>query len=424
MEQGRLSGTFHSSPTLIGQIQANLPFYREFLGLQQHYLLGQSRRQKYVKLLPDSYDPSLVYARATHYNRTIDSLNHYLLGLYPDTNTDNVYITSSNTGPEIERSPFFVIQTFPNPNEKVLTVESCPYAISKIMGFYSTDHYDKLITKYEPLWQALIKAYPDISLEYIIKGYNAFLLADYLICSEFEGLKLDGITAKAIEDCKGFIGDVLKGMLSYDELLGKIWLHELSKEIVRLMDNAMQNKSAVKYAVYAGHDTTLTMLLLGIKEFNSSVEWGQVPSFASSVLFELEDKVVIVYYNDKLIYTEEYNKFKQDFLRLGNLMMPLEKACAINVTSQIIFNANFLYIIFIHFFEILYHFLLLLFLSAWILPRPCLSLETLQVLYRSSTTLLQTLLLLSHTEAENKDGQRSIQKSILTQTSLLSSIQN
>jgi len=60
-------------------------------GLRQHYLIGHQLRKRYVKeheedetkLLSPTYVPSEIYVRSTQVQRTIQSADSQLLGLYP-----------------------------------------------------------------------------------------------------------------------------------------------------------------------------------------------------------------------------------------------------------------------------------------------------------------------------------------------------
>jgi len=71
---------------LFPEIQWKFPSELTPLGERQHYLLGRLRRKQYIeenKLLPEIFDPSLVYFRSSDVRRTIMSAQAYILGLYP-----------------------------------------------------------------------------------------------------------------------------------------------------------------------------------------------------------------------------------------------------------------------------------------------------------------------------------------------------
>eukprot|EP01022_Parablepharisma_sp_SALTPOND_P034053 TRINITY_DN90389_c0_g1_i1.p1 TRINITY_DN90389_c0_g1~~TRINITY_DN90389_c0_g1_i1.p1 ORF type:complete len:390 (+),score=23.20 TRINITY_DN90389_c0_g1_i1:114-1172(+) len=274
------------------------------LGSLQHFSLGKSRRQHYIDtgFLPNKYNSSLIYARSTKCNRTLSSLQSYFLGLYSISSNDS-----------LGSADFYKIHTFSAMEEKLLSLESCPFVIKTMYSFDKTQDYRDLVTQFNSTWNAIIAHYPDITMKYIEKGHNAFLLADYLTCADTEGVKPKGIAAETIKEAKTFLGQALKGMMNYNEQVKKIWIPEFVKEILKLMRNAVEGKSTTRYAVYAGHDTTLTMLLIALQGVNSSIEWNQTPGFASSVLLELEERQVAVYYEGKLIHMEKYETFAEKF---------------------------------------------------------------------------------------------------------------
>eukprot|EP01017_Pseudomicrothorax_dubius_P048332 TRINITY_DN8771_c1_g1_i2.p1 TRINITY_DN8771_c1_g1~~TRINITY_DN8771_c1_g1_i2.p1 ORF type:complete len:243 (-),score=28.37 TRINITY_DN8771_c1_g1_i2:4-732(-) len=55
-------------------------------GMRQLYLLGAELRKRYITdkhFLPETYDPNLVLIRSTAFNRTLQSAQSLVLGLYP-----------------------------------------------------------------------------------------------------------------------------------------------------------------------------------------------------------------------------------------------------------------------------------------------------------------------------------------------------
>lgn len=79
------------------------------VGKRMLYLLGVKVRKRYIekyKLLSDKYNPQEIYIRSTDKNRTIESIESLLQGLYPD-----------GTGPTIEGKLLETNITYP-PNEK------------------------------------------------------------------------------------------------------------------------------------------------------------------------------------------------------------------------------------------------------------------------------------------------------------------
>ena len=57
-------------------------------GTRQHYILGQFLRYRYFTLLPARYSPKQVYVRSTDVDRTMESAEANLAGLYPPVPQD------------------------------------------------------------------------------------------------------------------------------------------------------------------------------------------------------------------------------------------------------------------------------------------------------------------------------------------------
>ena len=54
------------------------------VGKRMPYLLGAKMRKRYKDFLSDEYDPQEIYIASTDENRTIETIQCYLQGLYPN----------------------------------------------------------------------------------------------------------------------------------------------------------------------------------------------------------------------------------------------------------------------------------------------------------------------------------------------------
>ena len=174
-------------------------------------------------------------------------------------------------------------------------------------------------------------------MDHLSRGANAFTLSDFFICADAEGMRPSRLSDKIIEDFKEFLGVVLRGEQSYSEQIIKLQMNGMTNEIISLMNKTVEGKKNVKYAVYAGHDVTLTSLLVGLHAMNNSIEWTKTPLFAGNILFELDNSdghPVSVYYQGELIHRESYATFMPKFAKVGELDMTWENACEHPVDLQ------------------------------------------------------------------------------------------
>ncbi len=332
------------------------------VGERQHYLLGHLRRQRYIenegsKILPEKYDPTLIYARSSYVNRTMMSLQSYLLGLYPTglepLNPLQVSHAKDLLAPPINLTigadlvdqlgdrplpnniPMHGIHTVLPKAETVFGPGSCKY-IQAVATLYNQKRYPDVFHKFDSLWRSVIVAFPQITMDYLATGGNAVTFADFMVCSDAEGLRPRGITLQMIDGFQEFLGTHMKAEYSCTPQTLKIVLADITKEILGWMNRTLEGKTVVKYAIYSGHDTTLTGLLLGLQQINATIEWTRSPPFAGNLLFELgseKDHPVSVIYDGQLIHQEPYESFKVKFGKTGELGMTREEACAMSPST-------------------------------------------------------------------------------------------
>eukprot|EP01022_Parablepharisma_sp_SALTPOND_P005297 TRINITY_DN1220_c0_g1_i3.p1 TRINITY_DN1220_c0_g1~~TRINITY_DN1220_c0_g1_i3.p1 ORF type:complete len:288 (-),score=33.87 TRINITY_DN1220_c0_g1_i3:59-922(-) len=229
--------------------------------------------------------------------------------------------------------PMNSIQTMAESADHLLLLTECPAARESLNKYYIDGKYAETMHKFSDLWQELIRAYPEITMQYIEKGGHAVHLCDFLICSDNDGVRPYYVSDNAIEKCKEFIGTAQREELSYTPELIKASTKPFAFEILAMMNQTIEGLSKVKYAVYAAHDSTLTRLLVGLREVNSSISWVKTPPLAGNVLFELEKREqqeeydVKIYYSGVKIHNEPYGSFKEKLERAGDVNVTYEEAC-------------------------------------------------------------------------------------------------
>ena len=58
-------------------------------GIRAEYVLGKEALNRYSSLIPSIYDPTLIKIRSTAYNRTLQSVNSQLYGIFTVGNEQN-----------------------------------------------------------------------------------------------------------------------------------------------------------------------------------------------------------------------------------------------------------------------------------------------------------------------------------------------
>ena len=267
-------------------------------GMHQEYISGIELRKRYVndyKLLPSKFDTKTLYVRSTDFNRTLQSAESLLYGLYPPGTGPSL---KSKTAALPYRYQPIPIHAFARQND-ILLLKGMKGADKKKMKeilskyVYSSDEWlnkQKSLEKYFPLWS-----------------------------------KISGSEIKSLLDAKSFAGNIYIRTL-HNVLLPKgidekqknilielaLWIHaqqfkpiqagiliagDFLKNIVSTMKECIANESSVKCYLYSAHDKNLLSVMSAL-----GVPLDKNPGYASRIQFELykEDNS----YNVKLFFND------------------------------------------------------------------------------------------------------------------------
>jgi len=239
-------------------------------GVNRKQAIGKALRNEYIEkfyLLPKTYQPGTMLVRSTDTTRTIKSAEALLYGLYPDNLRQNAQI-----------------QIFVEKNDKdrllIVQPDSSIFSIIKVY-FWKKSFWSQQI---QILEQKLAKLSSLTGLP--LNGFDDLDgLADNLHVRLINHVPLpDGIdeaTANEIIDLHK------KAILSFFELpeVSKPTGMKLLNEINSLFDEAIKQKSSLKYALFSAHDSTImaTLNALGVKV-------TEIPPFGSRLNFSLLKK--------------------------------------------------------------------------------------------------------------------------------------
>lgn len=304
------------------------------VGKRMLYLLGVKARKRYIEhfhLLNETYNPQEIYIRSTDVNRTIESIESYLQGLYP-----------AGTGPTINKILLDKPEIINPPNENYTEYfeevierynlndngSALPYQMSvePIHLFYKPDHefqlYDSNLCKgHKELYEGrklsqevqdfglnLYKEYPYFSElentnnETFLADYSAIykytdgFICDYVDQRNFNYLKEKyGFNETSKEKLLNYSLDFLwmdYSAINYPEGHEEIPIMSMSytmHSILNWMENAIKGykskKTYIKFAIYSAHDSSIGALEHFMKYvFDLKVEYS---TFAEARFFEL-----------------------------------------------------------------------------------------------------------------------------------------
>ena len=304
------------------------------VGKRMLYLLGVKARKRYIdkfRLLNRIYNPQEIYIRSTDVNRTIESIESYLQGLYPEGTGPTINATLLNYTeivypPNINYTDDFedIIKEY-NLNENG---SALPYQISvqPVHLFYKPDHEFQLYDTNLCLGHKSL--YEERKLRQEVQDFGDRLLDDFKYFSDLEPTNnetflrdywtiykyMDGFVCDDV-DQRNFT--YLKEIYSFNSTQ-KEKLDNYSKEflwmdyadtnfpkghdeipivsmsytlhsIVNWMEKAIEGyknkKSYIKFVIYSAHDASIGALEFFMKyAFELEPEYS---TFAESRFFEL-----------------------------------------------------------------------------------------------------------------------------------------
>jgi len=364
VRHGARAPTINSS--FFPDINWDIPEELTPVGERQECLLGHLRRSQYIennKVLPLSYDPTAIYARSTDTRRTLMSAQAYLIGLYPtglpslnanqmlhvydrlkppiDLEISNDIIKDLNEKPMPYSLPIIPIFSVNYSSEALLLSGDCPYIDYQITNYFKSSKYLELIqVKYRSAWQDIISLYPAITFDFLLRGVNAYLLADFIICAARDGRMPARLTWDHISKLRKFVGNAQTEIFSQDPIMNKIGLEKFTEEVLNYMAKTMAGNAKTKYVLYMAHDISLVVVMLGLQKINSSISMDSAAEFASNILFELdisqenpEKSTVTIFYNGNQILKDLYSNFVPQFKKLGVIGKPRVDACKVNLSG-------------------------------------------------------------------------------------------
>ncbi|KAJ9068047.1 hypothetical protein DSO57_1032687 [Entomophthora muscae] len=275
---------------------------------------------EYLNFLPPKLaeiDSESLYLRTTDCPRTAESLQHLLVGLFPD------FLQSKNT--------IFRTRTFTHDS---LLVDFKCNQISTFRKAYLSESESLLKEKWEKLRKDLIAntALGSVLANPKYDGAAAIHhVYDSMSCAYAHGLALpDGFTPKHMETLNTLEVELRFGAYFQSPQLSRISIGRLFSELKSHLSATVDpSKAYHKLAVYSGHDATLGPLLIGMQGFDNI--W---PAFGTMVMFELfkdsklkdesiRNHYVRVKYNDKVIDLPQCKPSNQHHPELGSTFCKL-----------------------------------------------------------------------------------------------------
>ena len=289
-------------------------------GMRMHYLNGVEFRNRYVdgyKLFGPAFNESEIYVRSTDVNRTIESAQSQLLGLFPqgpilESETlkqlavppiaiDNLNDMIELLGDSALRFgyqpvPITVTQTKLDYMLRGWAYSTCPRLLEIADEVEKTPAWQANVTDYEKNWQPQLNTAMGYNVSFDAAGY----LADAFICDKTEGYSIPaGISNDLYEQMLAINNQSMN--IIYTDEGQKLSCSAFFEELGTRLNDTVHDRTSLKFSFYSAHDIDVSAFLHCL----NSTKAGPQPPFASTLLFELwndtGDYTVQTIYNDDIL---------------------------------------------------------------------------------------------------------------------------
>lgn len=236
-------------------------------GMNQHRLLGQKLREYYYEkmhFIPEYYDPTVIYARCTAYDRTFRSAISFLSGLYEPADPNEVAeITMGSPSLDSLRPKKEFCQDFKDLAAKYFNSQ----------GFI--DIYMKTLGEIKPVIDYLnVTDTSFAKIDKVCDWVTTMFCNDQYMPPE--------ITSDMITTCRRFQGTMLYGLYGSDNATRGVAFSYGLREVLSHMDSYLNGESTHKFVLLSAHDSTVAALL---STLGYSHEF--IPPLASHVALEV-----------------------------------------------------------------------------------------------------------------------------------------
>ena len=289
------------------------------IGKRQHYFLGVRNRLKYKNLINfEKYNPMEILIHATDYNRTHQSINSELLGMFghfkeeeltQDEKNEYTLVNTKYLSGELNDSitkeldsignqvndksiPIFNIRRFKN--GRIFLVDHCTkldqYRDQKV-GATVRKLYDEFEVKYADKFKTFFNR-PEYFRDYNkMKSITDHFICDYDNKKDLSALVNAGINeTEFLNFSKRFYGNFIFNWFIDDYTSGLESTH-LMQDLLGYMDNRIKHKDEITYkapkmVMDCGHDTTVGPIARYMSSaFN--ITYHEYCEFACNVFYEL-----------------------------------------------------------------------------------------------------------------------------------------
>jgi hypothetical protein len=350
------------------------------IGMRMHYILGARNKIKYDGFLSKHYDQNEIYVMSTYKDRTLLSVLSHLNGLYPpETGPTISEVTEDIAVPPVAINNIKDIQRDLNLNALKFRAQAIPVHIipKSTRSFFLHDKGNcppvgqikkqnlenqaikNYVKKFKEEWSAVLMKALDLKEEFFDSFENLHVLCDAFSFGYTEGhdysflekagINLEDFYKTAEENSYIKYSNIFEDK---DNFVGHMSMSPFHLSIVEWMDTRVKydkeglgyvTYKAPKYVMLSGHDTNIGAIQAYFKKVFPDLFPGYQPiPFAASLFYELhrkagvatyahKDYYVEVVYNDKLLFTLDYDQFRSNIMTKSFEQEDIDSYCGFNV---------------------------------------------------------------------------------------------
>lgn len=341
-------------------------------GMREHYLLGQTLRQRYIinnSLINPNFDPNEIFLYVTDRNRTIQTAYSQLSGLFPyrselltdsqiemaippmnvsDLNTIKTFLGNSPILNNFQTLPMHVLDN----NHPFNLAYKCNSGISKLTKENTArmlSEIDEIITEFNSDFKETLKTKLNKTDADFVKWSQICDYSDAFISDDFEKRDMNylGVDLNKFNESAKRINGLDFKAFDNTSIVAKVTVTPTIRQLINYMNYQIKGSTGPKMVLFSAHDTNIVLWLNFLKSALNltDLHFSNIV-FASNVILELnkndgsDSYFINVLYNDKLIYTNNFEKFSQDVTGYFSTDADYQTVCGSNENKEIKSNST------------------------------------------------------------------------------------
>ena len=233
-----------------------------------------------------SYNKDHIYLRTTDHERTFNSAESLIDGLYPPA-----FRNSSKT-------EVIDIDTIEQETDNLYPTNNCPKLNTLCANEEKTPAWLQVLSRYEKLYKEFEKVW---NVEEIPDWFVLFGAFESMVAHKIP--LPQGVTKEMVEEVHN-VSALQMGLLYGNTSIATLGIGRFIYDFREALLLSINNRSSIRFALYSAHDVTVGLILNLLDLYSQAAYW---PPFASHIVFEYWQEnsgnlFVKIYYNGNELF--------------------------------------------------------------------------------------------------------------------------